>query len=97
VAGIFSMFRHFLGRLRHALHRSSKHKWTNLRFCEITDLHLSLKFLHRSVQGISMNNIVLRKPSIFYQSDASEFGMGGYNLISGLAWRFEIPSNLEFS
>jgi hypothetical protein len=94
VAGIIPMFRHFLGRLRHALHRSSKHKWTNLRFCEITDLHLSLKFLHCSVQGISINNIVLRKPSIFYRSDASEFGMGGYNLISGLAWRFEIPSNL---
>jgi hypothetical protein len=26
-----------------------------------------------------------------YRSDASEFGLGGYNITSGLAWRFELP------
>jgi hypothetical protein len=32
---------------------------------------------------------------VLYRSDASEFGIGGYNLISGSAWRFELPVNLR--
>jgi len=28
-----------------------------------------------------------------YRSDASEFGLGGYNVISGIAWRLEIPTH----
>jgi hypothetical protein len=30
-----------------------------------------------------MNNLVFRKPSITYQADASEFGIGGYNITPG--------------
>jgi len=26
-----------------------------------------------------------------YRSDASEFGIGGYNIVTGIAWRFELP------
>jgi hypothetical protein len=48
-----------------------------------------------SITGVSINNIVFRKPTTFYCSDASEFGLGGYNIISGRAWRFEIPSHLR--
>lgn len=48
-----------------------------------------------SVSGVSINNIVFRKPTTFYRSDASEFGIGGYNIISGRAWRFEIPTHLR--
>ncbi len=40
-----------------------------------------------------MNNIVFRKPTHVYRSDASEFGVGGYNLVSGKAWRFELPTD----
>jgi hypothetical protein len=29
-----------------------------------------------------------------YCLDASEFGLGGYNLVSGNAWRFELPVHL---
>jgi len=93
-AGILPMLRHFLGRLRHALFRSSNHKWTNFRLCEISDLHICLTMLDHAATGISINNIVFRKPTTFYRSDASEFGLGGYNLISGLAWRFQLPVNL---
>jgi hypothetical protein len=82
-AGIIPMLRHFLGRLRHALFRSSNHKWTNCKLCEISDLHICLQLLDYAPSGISINNIVFRKPNIFYRSDASEFGLGGYNLISG--------------
>jgi hypothetical protein len=42
-----------------------------------------------------MNNIVFRKPTHIYCSDASEFGIGGYNLISGKAWRFMSTSNIK--
>ena len=95
VAGIIPMLRHFLGRLRHALFRSSQHKWTKFRMCELADLHICLQMLDEASTGISINNIVFRKPNIFYRSDASEFGIGGYNLISGSAWRFELPIHLR--
>jgi hypothetical protein len=39
-----------------------------------------------------MNNLVFRKPTIILRSDASEFGIGGYNIITGKAWRFKLPS-----
>jgi hypothetical protein len=29
-----------------------------------------------------------------YCLDASEFGLGGYNLVLGNAWRFELPVHL---
>jgi hypothetical protein len=41
--------------------------------------------------GISINSIVYRKQTKIYRSDASEFGLGGYNIISGDACHFEIP------
>jgi hypothetical protein len=47
--------------------------------------------LEKSTLGISINNVVFRKPTHTFRSDASEFGFGGYNLIMGRAWRFEIP------
>jgi hypothetical protein len=51
-------------------------------------------FLEKSTKGISINNVVFRKPTHIYRSDASNFGVGGYNLVSGKAWRFEIPTHL---
>ena len=95
VAGIIPMLCHFLGRLRHALFRASKHKWTNLCLCEISDLHICLQMLDHASTGVLINNITFRSPNIFYRSDASEFGIGGYNLVSGLAWRYELPVKLR--
>jgi hypothetical protein len=34
---------------------------------------------------------VFRKPTIIYHSNASEFGLGGYNVTSGIGWRLELP------
>jgi hypothetical protein len=51
--------------------------------------------LDYATEGISINNIVFRKQNVFYRSDASEFGIGGYKLISGLAWSFELPIKLR--
>jgi hypothetical protein len=50
-----------------------------------------ISFLDLANRGIPINNIVFRKPSKIYRSDASEFGLGGYNITSGSAWRFELP------
>jgi hypothetical protein len=40
-----------------------------------------------------MNNIVYRKPTHILHSDSSLFGSGGYNTISGEAWRIELPGD----
>jgi hypothetical protein len=88
-ASILSIIRHFLGCLRHALLRSSKHGWTTLRLSEKSDLHLINSFLLEATNGISMNNLVFRKLSIINRSDASEFGIGGYNIASGRAWHLK--------
>ncbi len=92
-ATILPMLRHFMSRLRHALLRSTKHSWTCLRTSEKPDLHLMIFFLDMAKEGISINNVLFRKPNRIYRSKASEFGIGGYNLTSGLAWRFEIPTD----
>ena len=91
VAGIYSSMRHFLGRLYNANYRASKNSWTRLSSNEIMDLHLLISSLDTVKDGLPMNNLTFRKPTHFYRSDASEFGLGGYNLISGQAWRFELP------
>lgn len=50
-----------------------------------------ISFLNYAHQGISMNALTFRKQTIIYHSDASEFGIGGYNITSGNAWCFKIP------
>ncbi len=88
---IISLIRNFLSRLRHALFRSTKNGWTCLHNTEKGDLHLMKHFLDYAQKGISINTVVFRKPTHIYRSDASEFGLGGYNLTTGRAWQFELP------
>ncbi len=92
VAGIFNPMRHYLGRLYQALYRAgSNGGWTCLTSEELVDLETMIFFLNSAQAGLSMNNLVLRQPTLIYRSDASEFGIGGYNLTSGIAWRLELP------
>jgi hypothetical protein len=92
VASIFQPLRHYMGRLYQALYRSkTAHGWTYLRQQELADLESLLLFLGTAHRGLSLNNLSFRKPTIIYRSDASEFGIGGYNLTSGIAWHFELP------
>jgi hypothetical protein len=55
------------------------------------DLHLLISFLNLAKEGLPMNNLTFCKPTHLYRSDASEFGLGGYNVITGHAWHFELP------
>jgi len=48
-------------------------------------------YLDYAKEGVSMNTIVFRKPTHVYRSDSSKFGLEGYNITSGKAWRFELP------
>jgi hypothetical protein len=62
-----------------------------LSLSEKSDLHLMISFLDLAKEGISLNNVVFRKPTKIYRSDASEFRIVGYIIISGNAWRFKLP------
>jgi hypothetical protein len=91
VSGIYNPMRHFLSRLYQAQFRASKSGWTSFTVHEQMDLHLLLSFLCSAYEVISMNVLTFRKPTHVFHSDASECGLGGYNLVSRQAWRFEIP------
>jgi hypothetical protein len=53
---------------------------------ELLDWELKSKFLTYSTLGISLNIVAFQKPTHVYRSDACEFGLGGYNVLSGRAW-----------
>jgi hypothetical protein len=90
--------RYFLTRLRHRLHKFSRHhknaKITLLPW-DIKDLQLWVFFInHLSQTGISINNICLTAPSATTYSDACEWGIGGYTT-QGNAWRYLLPTHLH--
>jgi len=88
VACVFNPMRHFMGRVYQALSQASAlGGWTRLSSEEVADLQILSSFLSAANRGLSLNNLVYRKPTLLYRSDASEFGIGGYNLKSGIAWR----------
>jgi len=92
VAFLMDMLRHFMSRLRNALQRTIKTRFTTLSLSEMEDLKLMDKFLIiASSLGVSLNLLTFRKPTHLYRSDASLHGLGGYNIVTGLAWRIELP------
>jgi hypothetical protein len=92
VGFLIDILRHFLSCLRRILYRTSLHRFTFLRNCEKADLELMLQFLQKaSSKRVSMNNLSYHKPDHIYCSDASLFDLGGYNIISGRAWRLQLP------
>ncbi len=96
VAYMLQPMHHFMGRLYRALLRAkARAGWTVLSSNELSDLNIHSEFLHYAKRGISLNNIAFRKPTSIYRLDASEFGLGGYNIITGRAWRWELPINLR--
>jgi hypothetical protein len=85
-----------MGQLYRALYRAkARNGWTSLSSNELQDLTIYCDFLQYAKRGVSLNNISFRKPTLIYRSNASEFGIGGYNIISGLAWCWELPVNLR--
>lgn len=92
VACILNPMRHYMGRLYQALKRASfANGWFYFNKEELADLETILSFLQYAARGVSLNNLVFRKPTMVYRSNASEFGIGGYNIVSGITWRLELP------
>jgi hypothetical protein len=87
--------RHFMGRIRAAKHSASKRRHVRLSTDVQLDLGLWLGFLASAGNGINMNTLTFRHPTHVSRVDASEHGIGGYSLITGQAWRFEIPVDLR--
>jgi hypothetical protein len=56
---------------------------------------LWLTLLLTAGNGIDMNNLVFRNPTHVSQVDACKHGIVGYSLVTGQAWRFEIPLDLR--
>jgi hypothetical protein len=91
-AHIIPMARHFLSRVRHLMQTKIQGKSRlKLPMAVADDLQLWMDLLTRANQGISINLIVTRQPSRVCWSDSCPFGIGGYSLVTGFAWRIRIP------
>ena len=44
-----------------------------------------------STTGVSINHLTYTTPDIAIITDAYEYGIGGYDVITGAAWRMELP------
>ena len=89
VGYIIPSARHFLNRIRKLERISDAHGRAMITTEAREDLFLWIKFLRRARRGISINSIIFRIPTTVTVSDASEHGMGGFDLKSGRAWRYE--------
>lgn len=88
VAFIIPSARHFLNRLRRLEYIADRYGRAMITPRARDDLLLWIVFLNRAHRGISINSVVFRKPTLACFSDASEHGIGGYCLNTGLAWRY---------
>jgi hypothetical protein len=86
---------HFQSRMYEAIERAKKYRVTRLTEEERHDLRLLRHLLAAARRGISLNNLVSRKPDHIGRSDAYEKGIGGYDLTSGRAWRLAIPTDCQ--
>ena len=95
VAVVIPMFAHYLNNIR-SLQITAERSSHNVRISKRvkTDLKLSLVFLAKAHQGISMNLMTFRAPNKIYINDASEHGLGGF-ATHGRAWRWCIPTELQ--
>jgi hypothetical protein len=89
---VIPLARHFLPRIR-ALKNSRTNKKSRLALTDdvLDDMLLWKSLLKRANKGISMNLIVTRQPNRLCWSDSCPFGIGGFRLHSGRAWRIQIP------
>ena len=90
-----SLTRHFMDRLQRTIAKSDTRKSSSVILSPeaIEDMTLWETFLLRAHQGISINLLVTRQPSRLCWSDACPFGIGGYSLTTGSAWRVRIPKS----
>ena len=81
--------RHFLNNIRRLEYIADKFGTAKIQEATKKDLELWKHFLKQANRGFSLNSIVFRIPTSLCFSDACEWGMGGYCMNSGRAWRYE--------
>ena len=85
--------RYFLNRLRHLLYRCDKYGRQQLQSWESQDLELWLQMIKQvSTKGVSTDNLTFTTVTTYLITDACEYGIGGFNVHTGFAWRFQLPS-----
>ena len=89
---ILPMGRYFLNRPRHLLQRCEKYGRQQLQPWETQDLMLWQTMIKRvSEKGVSTDNLTFTKVTTHLNTDACEYGIGGFNIKTGFAWRYQIP------
>lgn len=96
-AYIIPAARHFMNRLRQLEMKARKYRKAKVTSEVRKDLHLWLNFLTKAKEGISINNVVYRSITSQNLSDSSEFGIGGYGIHSGVAWRYKLSEMEQIS
>ena len=95
VATVLTPLGHFLNNIRSLQMKAEAKKHTVTIPKGVTrDLQLAQKFLHKAREGVNMNLMTFRAPTLIFIGDASEHGMGGFDT-KGRAWRYLIPPALR--
>jgi hypothetical protein len=88
------MARFYLGRFYTKLQKfKSNFQIFDWNKTDIRYLLLWLRFLEKAHKSILMNLLTFRKPSNIVISDACPGGLGGFSIITGKAWRYQLPEN----
>ena len=90
---IIPLARNFLHPIRSILSSTSKRKH-NISKKESNYLRLWQNFLNYANRGISINNIVYRRPTHIRWDDSCPVGIGGVS-IKGSAYRYHLPRHLQ--
>ena len=88
VGFIIPTARFFLNRIRRLQDISDRYGRAMITQETRKDLLLWICFLTQSKSGISINCIIYRLPTTIGITDASEHGIGGYDLSTGISWRY---------
>ena len=94
VGYVIPLARHFMSRLRSLEERARHRRSIDIPADVDGDLILWKRFLAKAHEGINMNLLTPRRPTLEYFSDACEHGLGGLAL-HGRAWRLELPEDLR--
>ena len=86
--------RHFLHPIRNMLNHSPQRRNISVTTLEQTYLKLWQRFLNYAKGGISINNIVYRRPTHIRWDDSCPIGIGGISL-SGRAYRYHLPRSIQ--
>ena len=86
---------HFLNRLRAPMsRRKHKRSMIHLNNNQKEDLLLFEDLILKANEGISINNLIHRRPTQVCLLDSCPYGLGGFSCRSGRSWRLRIPPEL---